>query len=182
MKTKIHWNRLNRQIHYWGALVCALPVLVMIVSGLFLLFKKDIAWIQPPTQRGVAQNPSLTFPQILEAAKGAPNAGIESWDDIDRLDVRPGKGVVKVRANNRWEVQVDLETGEILQVAYRRSDLIESIHDGSFFHDAVKLWLFLPAAVVLLVLWITGIYLFLLPQWSKWRRKRKQQIRVAPTL
>ncbi len=70
---------------------------------------------------------------------------VDGWDDVNRLDVRPGRGVVKVWLHNGYEVQVDLGTGAVLQTAYRRSDLIESIHDGSFFAgDWTKLGLFLP--------------------------------------
>ncbi|MEM7396798.1 MAG: PepSY domain-containing protein, partial [Verrucomicrobiota bacterium] len=83
-----------------------------------------------------------------------------------------------------WEIQVDHQTGEVLGYAYRRSDLIESIHDGSFFHDKVKLGIFLPSAVILLLLWITGIYLFIYPLPSKLRhakrtRERKKQMSAA---
>ncbi|MGB1814936.1 MAG: hypothetical protein ACPHJ3_06230, partial [Rubripirellula sp.] len=116
---------------------------------------------------------------VLEIAKSAPQAEIRSWDDIDRLDVRPDKGMLKVRARNRWEVQVDTATGEILQVAFRRSDLIESLHDGSFFSNGVKLGIFLPTAVVLVVLWGTGVYLFFLPKLAR-RKKRLQKTIPTP--
>ena len=53
-------------------------------------------------------------------------------------------------------------------MAYRRSDLIESLHDGSWFHDRAKLWVFLPTAAVVLMLWGTGIYLFFLPLAVRW--------------
>ena len=66
---------------------------------------------------------------------------------------------------------VDTKTAEVLNVAYRRSDLIETIHDGSFFSDEVKLYLFLPSGVLLIIMWGTGIYLFLLPRMRK-RKKR----------
>ena len=168
------FNKTNRKIHYWGAIVCALPVLIIIVSGLFLLLKKDVDWIQPPTKRGTEKVPLISFEKILEVSKTVEEAGIKEWSDVDRLDVRPGKGVVKVRAENRWEIQIDSANGEILHVAYRRSDLIESLHDGSFFHDAAKLWIFLPAALILLVLWISGILLFLVPINAKRRRKKRQ--------
>ena len=134
--------------------------------------KKDIDWIQPSTQRGSTKELKLDFDQILEIAKTVPEAKIEGWADVDRLDVRPSKGMVKLRAENRWEVQIDTVSGDILQVAYRRSDLIESLHDGSFFSDKVKLWIFLPSAVILLLLWLTGIYLFVLPHLNRRRRKK----------
>ncbi len=101
-----------------------------------------------------------------------PEAEVETWVDIDRLDVRPNKGMLKIRCQNRWEVQLDTNSGDVLQVAYRRSDLIESIHDGSFFHDSTKLWVFLPSALVLTILWATGAYLFSLPYLAQWKRTR----------
>ena len=86
--------------------------------------------------------------------------------------------MLKIRCKNRWEIQLDANSGEVLQVAYRRSDLIESIHDGSFFHDRVKLWVFLPAALVLGVLWLTGSYLFFLHYCAKWKQRRKHVLPV----
>ena len=77
--------------------------------------------------------------------------------------MRPDKGVVKVRSENQWEIQIDLERGTVLKTAYRRSDIIEQLHDGSWFHDAAKLWLFLPAGIIVLILWLSGMYLFLFP-------------------
>jgi nucleotide-binding universal stress UspA family protein len=106
-----------------------------------------------------------------QVAASVPEAEVASWEDVDRLDVRPDRGVVKVRSKTRWEVQIDTNTAEILQVAYRRSDLIESLHDGSFFHDKVKLWVFLPAGLILLGLWVTGVYLWLLPYLVRRRRR-----------
>ncbi|MCH1439377.1 MAG: PepSY domain-containing protein [Rubripirellula sp.] len=164
-------SRLNRLVHRWGSILIALPALCVLLTGIVLQLKKQSSWIQPSTQRGIEQSPTLSFAEILDIAKSARQAEIQSWDDIDRLDVRPGKGIVKVRAKNRWEVQLDTATGDILQVAFRRSDLIESLHDGSFFHERVKLGIFLPTALVLVILWGTGVYLFFLPQLAK-RKKR----------
>ncbi len=166
--------RLNRKLHRLGAIVFALPILVILGSGVFLQLKKEWAWVQPPTAQGSGGDPTLAFDDILAAARSVAEARVETWEDVDRLDVRPGRGLVKVRANSGWEVQVDTRSGAVLQVAYRRSDLIESIHDGSFFHDRVKLWLFLPSAFVFLGLWGTGIYLWLLPHLIK-RRRREQK-------
>ncbi len=166
------YAKLNRVLHRWGAIAIAVPVLLVILTGLLLLLKKDFAWIQPPTQRGSSTQLTLSFDRIMEIARTVPEAGVESWEDVDRLDVRPSKGMLKIRGNNRWEIQLDAKTGEVLQVAFRRSDFIESLHDGTFFHDRVKLWVMLPSAVILLGLWTTGIYLFLLPHLNRRRRKK----------
>lgn len=171
---KINWKKVNRKTHYWGAVICAIPILIVIVTGVLLLLKKEIHWVQPPTIKGPSKVPELSFEQIMSAVKAIPEAGIENWSDVDRLDVRPNKGVIKVRANNQWEIQLDQQTMKVLQVAYRRSDFIESIHDGSYFHDVAKLGLFLPSAVILLVLWITGMYLFFITLFAKQRAKTRR--------
>lgn len=166
---------LNRKLHRWGAIASAVPFLLVIVTGLLLQLKKQLPWVQPPEQRTAHQVPAVSMLQILEAARSVPQAQISGWEDIDRLDVRPGKGIVKVAANNRWEVQVDLGTGAVLQSAYRRSDLIEQLHDGSWFHDTAKLWIFLPSGLVVLGLWLTGLYLFVLPYLARAQKRRRDR-------
>ena len=163
---------LNRKVHRWGAVLIALPLLVVIVTGLMLQVKKQFTWVQPETKKGSGKAPKVSMDDLLATLKGVPEAEVTAWSDVDRVDVRPKDGIYKVTCKNSHEVQVDFTTGEVLQVEYRRSDLIESFHDGSVFGDGVKLYVFLPAAVVLLVLWVTGLILFVHPWWVKRRRKR----------
>ena len=168
-----HARRDTRKIHRWGSILIALPFLIVLITGLILQLKKDVAWIQPPSAEGSAPIPDITFDQILSSAMSVAEAEIQSWEDIDRLDVRPDKGIVKVRAVNHWEVQIDTKTAEVLQVEYRRSDIIEAMHDGSWFHDSAKLWIFLPSGIVVTVLWITGIYMFFVPYFQKRKNRRR---------
>jgi uncharacterized iron-regulated membrane protein len=169
----INWRIWSRKCHRWGAILIALPFLLVIVTGILLQLKKEWAWVQPATLRGQGEEPVISLEAMLEAARSQPEAGVEGWEDVDRVDVQPGRGIAKLQARSRWEIQIDLATGEVLQVAYRRSDLIESLHDGSWFDDRVKLWVFLPVAIVVLGLWVTGIYLFFLPYAVRWSRRRE---------
>lgn len=164
---------LSRKWHRHVAVFVAVPFLIVLVTGILLQVKKEVRWVQPPTAKGTGKEPTVTFETILAATVAVPEAEAKGWADIDRLDVRPKDGVVKVQCKNGYEVQVDSATGEVRQVEYRRSDLIESIHDGSYFHDAAKLYIFLPAAILLLTVWFTGVHLWLLPKWVKWRRRTK---------
>lgn len=172
-----NWNWWSRKLHRWGALIAALPMLLVIVTGLLLQVKKQVVWVQPPTQKGAHPElpPSISWQQILEQAQSVREAEISSWDDINRLDVQPGKGIVKVQAINHWELQLDLNTAQLLSSTYRRSDWIESLHDGSYFSEAAKLWVFLPNGLILLGLWLTGCWLWYLP-FSRRRRKSSQPV------
>ena len=169
-----------RKAHRWGAVVVAVPFLLVLLTGVLLQLKKELAWVQPPTKKGGGKQPTTSFDAILAAVKTVPEAEVKGWGDIDRLDVRPKDGVVKVQCKNRYEVQVDSQTAAVVQVEYRRSDLIESLHDGSWFHDSFKVYVFLPVAVVVIGLWATGMYLFVLPLWVKWRRRKHHPAPTPP--
>ncbi|HEY0157071.1 MAG TPA: PepSY domain-containing protein [Thermoanaerobaculia bacterium] len=171
----MRFNLLNRKIHYWATVFVALPVLVVICSGLLLQMKKHFDWVQPEEKRGTGTAPAVGLEQILASAKSGSGLEVRGWEDVNRIDVRPSKGMAKVWLQSGWEVQVDLGTGRVLQTAYRRSDLIESIHDGSVFGgEWTKLGIFFPAGIVMLVMWLTGLWMFLVPLAAK-RRRRKQQ-------
>jgi uncharacterized iron-regulated membrane protein len=167
---------LSRRLHRWGAISVGLPLLLVIGSGILLQVKKQFPWVQPAEQRTSVPAPGMAWDVILAAAKAMPAAGVQGWEDIDRLDVRPGKGILKVITKSHWEAQLALADGAVLQVAYRRSDLIETLHDGSFFGEVAKLGIFLPSGIVLFGLWITGIYLWLLPWLTRRKRARLQRL------
>jgi uncharacterized iron-regulated membrane protein len=133
------FNVVNRNLHHWASFIVAAPLLVMIVSGLFLQMKKQWTWVQPPERRGTGTAPDRARPHPRE---------------------RPGRS----RA--------------------RRSDLIESIHDGSFFAgDWTKLGLFLPAGLTMLLLWMSGMWMVWVPFIAKRRRREKRRLgRAASAL
>jgi uncharacterized iron-regulated membrane protein len=169
----MRFNVLNRKIHYWATPIIALPLIVIIASGLLLQIKKQWTFVQPPEQRGAGATPQIELSGILSSLISSPETKVNDWGDIDRIDIRPKKGVAKVLLKSGYEVQVDLTDGRILQTAYRRSDLIESLHDGSFFGgDIIKLGLFLPSALGLLLMWFTGLWMF----WVPFSVKRKKKL------
>ena len=171
----MNWKKLNRTIHYWGSAVIIVPLIIVLGSGLLLQVKKQVPWVQPKTMKTKERQLTLSFDQILNVAKTVKEAKINSWKDVKLLDVRPGKGITKIRAKNNWEIQIHNKTAEVLAVNFRRSDIIESIHDGSWFHDSAKLWLFLPSALILLLITLTGIYMFLKMLPSKMNRRKRIQ-------
>ncbi len=167
---------------------------LVIGAGLLLQLKKEFDWIQPPTISGKAASgkaaseksapnaiPSQSIEDLFEAAKATPELALFDWRDLSRVDFKPGKSIVKFVSENNWEAQIDTMTGEVLQVAYRRSDIIESIHDGSFFANWVKLYIFFPSGIILFILWGTGIYLFFLPHLKKAKKSVKKIRHVTPS-
>jgi hypothetical protein len=170
----VRFNPLNRKIHYWATAFIAVPMLVVIGSGIALQMKKHWQWVQPLEQRGTGSTPRIGLERILASVQTVGSLNVKGWDDVNRIDVRPSRGMAKVWLHNGWEVQVDLGNGDVLQSAYRRSDLIESIHDGSFFLGNVsKLGIFFPSAIGLFIMWLSGLWMFAFPFIAKRNRRAR---------
>ena len=134
----------------------------MVSSGIMLQLKKQSNWIQPNVEVTSSSKP-IMLQSYLDAVSTVKEANISSWDDIERIDIRPDKGIAKIKSKNNWEIQIAIETTEIYAKNYRRPDIIASNHDGSFFSEVVKYGWFLPSGILLLILSLTGIYMFFIP-------------------
>ncbi len=158
---------LLRKLHRWGALLIAIPLLFTIASGVALQLGDRVDWIEPSARAGTPGAPTIAFSRVLDAVRAVPQAGVERWEDIEHLEVRPADGAVNIRTANHTEIQLDARSGDVLAVARSRAGLIKSIHNGSFFGEIAETWVFLPATLLFVGLWISGIYLGLLPYFNR---------------
>lgn len=117
----------------------------MAVTGGLLGWKKHSA-LMPETQRGTVASLDKWKPvnELATLASLALKEETGQLVEIDRMDVRPAKGIVKVLFKERdLEVQLDGATGAVLSVGRRHSDWIERLHDGSMVDD----WLGIPHGI-----------------------------------
>lgn len=169
--------------HKWTGLTLGVVFLVTAVTGLLLLWKKEFAYLQPPTQQGV-QAPLadfLSLDEVWHIVAAQQHADFRTADDVDRIDVRPGKYVYKVRSrHNDTEMQIDASTGAVLRIDTRRSDFLERVHDGSWISDGVKVFVMPLVALGLLFLVFSGTWIWLHPKIRRARR-RKAHARRKPS-
>lgn len=173
-RTLRRYRRGHRRV---GLLVAGL-LLVSALTGLLLGWKKQIEWLQPATRRGTTTDlgewlPLDTLAHIaaMRLRDSVPRLGDYT---IERMDVRPAKGVVKVRfARAHWEVQLDGATAEVKHIGRRHADWIEHIHDGSIVSEAFKLLSMNVLGVGALLMVGTGLWLWWGPRrFRKMRRTR----------
>lgn len=156
------WHRLT-------GLILAIIVIISALTGILLALKKDIDTLQPPTQKGVSKDLS-TWKSIAELSEIATlefhkTHPAETENKIDKIDVRPSKGIAKVLfKKGYWEVQIDGSSGEVLSIKRRHSDWIEQLHDGSIISDGFKLVSMNTLGFGLLFMTITGIWLWYGPR------------------
>ena len=177
LKQYIYSLRTFRVWHRWLGTALAIFLIISAVTGILLSLKKQVDVLQPPTQKGVSQSLDSWMPidSIAQLATVAfHNAHPAQYDNyIDRMDVRPSKGIVKVLfERGYWEVQIDGTSGEVMSIAKRHSDWIEHLHDGSIISEVFKLISMNLLGFGLLILISTGLWL-----WYGPKRVRKMRSR-----
>ena len=164
-----------RSLHHWVGIFAVTILFVTALTGILLGWKKHNSVLQPPTQKGTSSDVSewVSFNHVVTTAHHALDSVAHVSGDIEKLDVRVDKGIIKVIYLNYWEVQVDGKTGKALSVAQRPSDWIEHIHDGSIISDNFKLLYTNYTGWSLLILSITGFWLWLGPRKIRSEKTKK---------
>ncbi len=157
------WTRASFHVHLWGGVLTAVVVTAVSLTGIALNHKRTLGLMPDVDGPGGELADALALAELADRAREASAAldGIE----IDRMDVRPDDGLVKVRFADTevTEVTVALADGAILHIGPRQDVFMEKLHSGEIFGDA---WILLSdgAAVGLLVLLGTGLWLWLMPR------------------
>lgn len=167
-----------RSLHRWIGLANSLFLVLIASTGLLLAMKKRFDWIQPATQKGEAMaSVAEVAPigQIADAVFELKIPELASHDDFNRFELHVDKNVFKVTSKEGFrEVQVDAKTAKVLSVSVRNDQLLETIHDMSFFSPALHAWLLPVVAVCLFLLGISGAYMFAVPIFRRRKFNRRQ--------
>ena len=170
-------NRIMRLWHIWGSVISLFAIVIFFTTGYFMKIRRDAPLVMPSglsakNEQGkkLKYQHLLTHEEILTAVMAEPKMGVKSWDDIYHLDWRPKKSMVKVKANNLMEAQVNTVTGEVEVVSKRNYDWISRLHavemvgPNQNMNEETKLdltYYFLISSFIFLFLIISGVYLWL---------------------
>lgn len=171
-------SRVAFYAHLWLGVLFTVVLVVIAVSGILLNHKRALGLMpevpRAPTQAFAAALPLDRLARIALDTATAPGvrgaSGVEGRGlaGIDRMDVRPRDGYVKVRLRDRasTEVTVDLATGRVLHVGGRGDVFLERLHSGEALGDG---WVLLSdaGALALLVTLLSGYWLWLAPKWRR---------------
>jgi uncharacterized iron-regulated membrane protein len=169
--------RISRKIHRATGALLFVFFTVVAMTGLMLGWKKHSGGIilsKSYSGQSIDQKNWLPVHVLHEKAVQAARENIspDMSFELDRIDIRPDKGMVKfVFAESYWGVQLDCTTGETLHIERRSSDFIENLHDASYFdklfgtsYEQIKLVYTSVMGLALLTFTITGFWLWYGPK------------------
>lgn len=150
--------------HLWLGVIISGLLIVICITGILLNHKRGLGLMPdvPHQATGDFANALPMAELVRLAAEAAPDAGARG---VDRLDVRPRSGIMKVRFRDDvvTEVTLDVHDGRVLDIGQRNDVFLEKLHSGEIFGDR---WVLLSdfAAIVLVILIISGYWLWLFPR------------------
>jgi len=169
------FSRAAFYLHLWLGVVSTVALLAISVTGILLNHKRGLG-LMPEISYGPtgAFAGAMSLERLANAAlEAAPPGSRTGWDPgdpvdvalIDRMDVRPRDGVVKVRLRDKasMEMTVDINSGGVLHAGRRGDVFLEKLHSGEAFG-----WPFVIlsdiAAVALVLTLLSGYWLWLVPK------------------
>ncbi|MEH6779554.1 PepSY domain-containing protein [Maribacter arcticus] len=169
--------RIFRKIHRITGATLFIFFFFIAITGLLLGWKKHSGGIiLSKSYKGISTDLKDWLPidslNILANNYLLETISPELSTDIDRIDIRKDKGMVKfIYTEHLWGLQLDGATGKLLHADRRYSDLIENIHDGSILDkylgtsdNQVKVFYTTVMGVALLIFTITGFWLWYGPK------------------
>jgi hypothetical protein len=149
--------------------VFTVALLVIAVTGILLNHKRGLGLMpevdHTPTRPFAQALPLATLAATALRAAARDGEAPRGEEYVDRMDVRPRDGIVKVRLRDAasTEVTLDLADGRVLHMGRRGDVFLEKLHSGEAFGSG---WVLLSdaAAVALVLTLITGYWLWLAPK------------------
>lgn len=180
-KNQAKWIRISRKIHRVSGISLFVFFFLIGITGLLLGWKKNsggylLAKTAQGQQRGLSNWLPLDSLQKIAIAVLKESVSADLSTEIDRMDIRPDKGIVKVLFVDHYQaIQLDGHTGEQLNLETRRADFLEHLHDGTIIDrsfgissGSFKLVYTSVMGLALILFTITGFWL-----WYGPRRLRK---------
>ena len=177
-RRKRRFTRAAYYIHLWLGVLVTVGLIAISITGILLNHKRGLG-LMPEVEHA----PSAPFAESIPVERmayaalvAAPQSARGTWKPgdsvdislIDRMDLRPRNGYVKVRLRDKasMEMTVDIASGRVLHTGRRGDVFLEKLHSGEAFGGVSYVILSDIAAVALVLTLITGYWLWLAPKLS----------------
>ncbi|MDJ0590611.1 MAG: hypothetical protein QNJ72_11535 [Pleurocapsa sp. MO_226.B13] len=171
MKLKQLFAKWSRKIHRWIGLYFALVVMIYTIEAFSLtaVFGAGLPTVDgsPPTS-AFAIADLLSIDRAVQIFQERHPQGVDSWDEIDEIAYLPQAGVYRFANTKRYfEWYLDASSGELLKYGFKAAPFLEEKSLFGWWHPWIHDFVEFPMLLLLFSLAVSGVYLFVLPFFSK---------------
>ena len=148
-----------RKFHRTLSFFTALPLIVITVTGILMALRQEFTWISPKSikRERVTLAEVISPQEIYQRFTTTSLKNLLDLKDLDNLQFKPKSGVYTLRVTGDKEMVIEAKTGNVLSFQKKRSLWILRIHEGTWSSWPLREWIYVPAALGLVLLWLTGM-------------------------
>ena len=181
-------RRVAFYVHLWLGVLSTIALIGISITGILLNHKRGLGLMPDVPHEPTGElTAALPIERLAYAALvAAPQDAKGDWQEghavdislIDRMDVRPRNGFVKVRLRDKasMEMTVDINTGQVIHTGRRGDVFLEKLHSGEIFGGIRFVIISDIAAIALVLTLITGYWLWLVPKLSRGTREAAEDV------
>lgn len=166
--------QLSRKVHKWIGFLLSIVFMFMAITGLLLVYYLPLG-LGTPLKEGKPVNAeeAVALDEAVKIATTQDLPGVDSIEDVFRVEWTPSENTYRIRLTNNQEVQIDAGTGEVLSNDPDYTGFLISLHDGYFFGNWYRYTALTMAGVSLIFLAFSGYYMIGYPLYKRLRAGKK---------
>lgn len=168
MKLKQWFATWSRKIHRWVGLYFALIVVLYIAEAVALpaIYGEGLPKVDgsPPTYAVTSTAPLLSQQQARQRLIEQHPPGIHSLEDINEITYLPQADLYRLANSDRYfEWYLDSHTGDLLKYGFKLTPYLEEQTLLGWWSPWAHAILEVPGLLLMVVLAVSGVYMFMLP-------------------
>ena len=151
-------NKISKKVKKWHrviAMIFAVPMIITIVTGIFLIYRKELSFMQPQMQgESLSIREFSNYDEIESKLKE-----LNITDVVSHYRLYPSKGIISVRTNDYRDFHFQASDMSLIGEYERNDSFFIKLHEGSYWGNFSRVLIFGPMVIGLFVLWVTGVFL-----------------------
>lgn len=171
--------QLSKKVHKWVGLIFSIVFMFMAITGLLLVYYLPLGLgTELKATKPTALGQAIPMEEVVSIATSQGLPGIDSVEDVFRIELTPSANVFRVRLVDNQEVQIDAGTGEVLSTKPDYTGLLISLHDGYFFGNWYRYSALTMAGLSLILLSFSAYYMVIFPLYRRLMTKKGKNLEV----
>ncbi|KAF3984814.1 MAG: hypothetical protein HFP81_00250 [Methylococcales symbiont of Hymedesmia sp. n. MRB-2018] len=165
----------SHKLHRVSAYVIAIPFLVILITGILLLLRKDLPFMRSGGEPNIKVEQIQKMEYVFNVIDDRFNV---RFDDIKAVHLYINRGIYRV--DDKQGKTYNLKADDLTTIStYVKKDTISNfifrLHEGTIFGDFTLYFIYLPSSIFMMLLLFSGIYFLTIRIKKKFATKRQQK-------
>lgn len=147
--------RFLRKWHRWLAVLFLIPMGITVVTGIFLVYRKELPFMARPNA-SEERLPISEYSSLEKVSEKLDELNL-GLDRVSHLRLYPHRGTLIVMTKKGEVYSLSGRTLDLLGQSSGLQRLMIRLHEGSYWGKESRLFIFGPMSLGMIFLWVSGV-------------------------